>query len=205
MFKNVIFDWSGVVKDVSESHFMVVKKMFEALGNKEMSLAEIKRNYDEPYMEFWHRFFPELTIEEEQGLYRKELMDKDHPAPAPYGDIVELIKKIKKSGIRITVLSSDFPETILPEVKKFGLEGIFDEVVPFAHDKSDAIHGLIERNGFNRKETVFIGDSSNEIKAGKSAGVKTIGVTWGVFSEEKLRASDFLAHNLKELEEILLL
>ena len=76
-FKNIIFDWSGPIKDVSESQFWVIKKMFGFLGDKKTSIDKIKENYDEPYMKFWKKFFPELTIEEEWKLYKKFLMDPD--------------------------------------------------------------------------------------------------------------------------------
>lgn len=206
MIKNIIFDWSGPIKDISESHFWVVKKMFEFLGEKEISIDEIKENYEEPYMKFWNKFFPDMTLEEEQILYKKTLNDPSCPQPTAYRDVVELVKKIKKNGKKMLVLSSDFAETLFPEMEKFGLNGFFEEVVPFVHDKSDTIHDLIKRNNFKIEETVFVGDSNNEIKAGKEAGVKTIAVTWGLFSEEKLKLTkpDCLVNNIQELEKILL-
>jgi len=204
--KNIIFDWSGPIKNLSENHFWVVQKMFEHLGRRNISLRELKNNYEEPYMNFWHKYFPELTIEEEQRIYRNVLADKDRPESIPYKNIVSLVKKIKKSGCRMIVLSSDFPETILHEIKDFGLENIFDEVVHSVHDKSEIIHELIRKHDYRPGETVFVGDSSNEVEAGKNAGIKTISVTWGFTSEEKLKLAspDYLVQNVRELEKILL-
>ncbi|MFA6189995.1 MAG: HAD family hydrolase [Candidatus Staskawiczbacteria bacterium] len=205
-FKNIIFDWSGPIKDVSYSQYWIVKKMFEELGDSKTTIEEIKKLYEEPYMKFWAKAFPSLSIESEQELYRKTIHRPDCPEPIAYDDIVGLIKKLKSQDIKLVVLSSDFKETVLPEMKKFNLEEIFDEVITFVHDKSGVIHDIIKRNNFKQEETAFIGDSNNEMKAGKEAGIITIAVTWGIFNEEKLKLAnpDYLVHNIKELEEILL-
>ncbi|MDP2741828.1 MAG: HAD family hydrolase [bacterium] len=206
MIKNIIFDWSGVIKDALLSHVWAVNKMFEIMGGNEMSLKEIKENWEQPYMNFWNKYYPKLTLEEEQKLYYEVVLRKDCPESDAYSGIIKLIKKLKQKGVPMVILSSDSPETLFPEMKRFGLENIFSEVMVKIHDKGEVIHELMERNSFEPEETVFIGDSNHEIEAGKQVGVKTIAVTWGFCTEEKLKLMnpDFLVHNIKELGEILL-
>lgn len=206
MFKNIIFDWSGVIKDAVVAHVWVVNRMLEKLGGKEISLEELKKNWEQLYMNFWKKYYPKLTLEEEQKLYYKVILRKDCPESDAYPGIVELIRKLKDNGLSMAVLSSDPPETLFPDIKRFGLENIFGEVVAKIHDKAEVIHELIERNNFKKEETIFIGDSNHEVEAGKGAGIKTAAVIWGFCTEEKLKATspDFLVHNIKELEEVLL-
>lgn len=206
MFKYIIFDWSGVIKDAVHGHVWVIDKMFEKFGKKGISLNEMKEKWEQPYMKFWNKFFPEMTLEEEQKAYYEVILDKDCPVSDAYEGIVALIKELKEKGIPMAVLSSDLPDTVFPEIKRFGLEGIFSDIVVHTHDKAEAIHELIKRNNFKPEETVFIGDSNHEVEVGKQAGIKTIAVTWGFSTEEKLKATspDYLIHNIKELEEILL-
>ena len=89
----------------------------------------------------------------------------------------------------MAVLSSDPTKNLLDEVKKFDLENIFDEIISNVHDKEEEIHELILRN-----------------KVGKAAGIKTIAITWGFSTEEKLKLTkpDYLVHNIEELEKVLL-
>lgn len=206
MIKNIIFDWSGVIKDALRSHVWAVNKMIEIMGGNKMSLEEIKEKWEQPYMNFWNKYYPKLTLEEEQKLYYEVILRKDCPESDAYPGIVDLIKKLKEKGIFMVVLSSDSPETLFPEMKKFGLENIFSEAMVKIHDKKEVIRGLLERNKFKPEETVFIGDSNHEIEAGKRVRTKTIAVTWGFCTEEKLKLNkpDFLVHNIKELEEALL-
>jgi phosphoglycolate phosphatase len=206
MIKNIIFDWSGVIKDAHVSHFWVVENMFRYFGNTEINAKEIKENYEEPYMNFWKKYFPSITIEQEQEVYKKFILNPDCPKAKPYRDIVKLIFRFKEQGINMAVLSSDFPETILPEIKSFGLENVFREVITFVHDKSEAIHEIMKRNNFSKDNTIFIGDTENEILAGKKVGIKTIIVAWGLVKKYNIDKAkpDFWVNNLDELENIIL-
>jgi phosphoglycolate phosphatase-like HAD superfamily hydrolase len=205
MFKNIIFDWGGVIKDADKSHFWIVGQMLKYLG-KEMSVEEIRKAWTEPYMSFWNKFFPDLTHEDEVKLYKKFIMSHDCPEPAVCEGMPDLIKKLKNKGIKMIVLTTDLPDSVLPEIKKFGLENVFDNLITAVKDKAENINEIMEENNFISGETVFVGDANRDIEAGKVAGIKTIAVLWGVFSEEKLKAvnPDYLVHNIKELEEILL-
>ncbi|MCX6723737.1 MAG: HAD-IA family hydrolase [Candidatus Staskawiczbacteria bacterium] len=206
MFKNIIFDWSGVIREVYEAHIWVVERMIEKFGGKPMTPKEIRENWDEPYMKFWNKYFPDMTLEQEQKAYVEGILDKNCPLAKPYPEIVKLIKKLRSKNFSMAVLSGDMPETLLPEMKRFGLENIFDDVIAKVHGKLEPLEKLMEKNNFKKEETVFIGDSNHEIEAGKEAGIKTIAVTWGFHSEEKLKGlnPDYLVHNVKELENILL-
>ena len=205
-FKNIIFDWSGVIKDAVHSHVWVVSRMMEELGGKEISLQELKENWEQPYMKFWNKYYPDLTLQEEQDLYYKIISRKEYPESGAYPGMIDLIKNLKAKGVCMLVASSDPTERLLREIKEFGLEDIFDDVVTNVHDKSEGVRGLIEKYNFKKEETVFIGDTNHEIEVGREAGIKTIAVTWGFCSEEKLKSTnpDYLVHNIKELEEILL-
>jgi len=96
-FKNVIFDWSGVVKDATESHVWVINKMIEKFGgSRQMTLFELRENWEQPYMRFWNKIYPELTLEKEQQLYREVILDNSCPECGPYEGIVEVIKNLKE-------------------------------------------------------------------------------------------------------------
>lgn len=54
MIKNIIFDWSGVIKDAFDAHVWVVNKMLETWGSeKRFTYDELKENWEQPYMNFW--------------------------------------------------------------------------------------------------------------------------------------------------------
>jgi phosphoglycolate phosphatase len=207
MSKNIIFDWSGVIKDCIESHLWVVNKMFKGFGINELSMEELKENWEQPYMLFFNKYLPDLNLKDEQIAYRKAILDKDCPKSRIYPGIDNLIKELKKRGDFLGVITSDFPITIYPEIKSYGLEDIFNEILMDIYDKAGALNDLIKKRNLDPKDTFFIGDSTQEIKAGKGAGIKTVAVTWGFDKEKKLKTEnpDFLAKDINELEKILYL
>lgn len=204
MIKNIIFDWSGVIKDSVENHLLVVNKMFKDLGIEEISLVDLKENWKQPYMLFYNKYLPNLTIEEEQIAYKKAIASS--PKGKPFSDIVEVIKDFKTKGIKMFVLSSDFPETLLPEIKSFGLDNIFTSVITNVHDKSEGLRELIKAHNLKLKETIFIGDSNHEIEESQQAGVHAGAVTWGFSTKKRLKAlkPTYLINNLEELKSIIL-
>ncbi len=206
MVKGIIFDWAGVIKDSIQSHLWVINRMMEGLGGNGISVQELKENWEQPYMNFWKKYYPDLTLENEQKIYHEVIAREDCPESEAFAGIVELIKKLKRKGFKMVVLSSDPPETIFPEVKRFGLESVFDELAVKVHDKGEVIEQLMRRNGLKKEETVFIGDSNHEVEVGRQAGIKTIAVTWGFCTEGNLKATkpDYLVHSIKELENILI-
>jgi len=206
MFKNIIFDWSGVVKDCLAAHVWSVGEMMEIFGGEKISLEELKENWEQPYMKFYNKYFPNLTLEEEQKVYHEVLLRNDCPKSYAYSGIVELIRKIKARGAFLAVVSSDSPKTLLPEIKEYDLENIFDEVITNVHDKAESLNEIINKNNCKKDKTVFIGDSNHEVEVGQQAGIKTIAVTWGFCTERKLKSMnpDYLVHNVKELEKVLL-
>lgn len=204
MPKNIIFDWSGVIKDAIDGHLWIVNRIFKKFGTNEISLEELKENWEQPYMLFYNKYLPNLTIEEEQTAYREALFHKDCPDSKVFPGITEFIKKLKRRNIFLGVISSDLADTVLPEIKKYDLEDIFDDVITDAHDKVEAVRNLIKKHNISQDETFFIGDSNHEIEAGKQTGIKTIAVTWGFITEQKLKLKkpDFIVHNLEELKKL---
>jgi phosphoglycolate phosphatase len=53
--------------------------------------------------------------------------------------------------------------------------------------------------GFSPAESVMVGDSPYDIGAGKMAGVKTVGVTYGYGELKSLRDADYLINDIREL------
>ena len=155
-------------------------------------------------MLFYNKYLPNLSMEDEKEAYAR--INKDHLESKPFPGIVDVIKKFKEKGIKMVVLSSDFPENLLPEIKNFGLEGVFIDVVMDVHDKLNDARKLINKNNFKKEETIFIGDSNHEIEVGKEIGIKTGAVTWGFCPKEKLEVlkPDFLINNLDDLEAAIL-
>ena len=205
--KNIIFDWSGVVRDTVTNQMWIVNHIFKKYEAREISTEEFRENWKQPPALFYQKYLPEGYNEEERSKLFQELqLDKDCPKAAPFSAVVKLIHECKEHGYFLAIVSSDFPETLLPEIKEYGLENVFNEVITDANDKLEPVQKIIEENNLDLKDTFFVGDSNHEIDVAKKVGIKSVGVTWGFTSEKKLSAHDpdYIAHNPIELKNIIL-
>jgi phosphoglycolate phosphatase len=204
--KNIIFDWSGVVRDTVTSQLWIVNRIFEKYRVGQIGLQEFRENWEQPYILFYQKYLPKDYVESERvELFRDFTFDRDCPKSLPYHGMVELMQKIKAKGYFIAIVSSDLSETLLTEIQEWGLEGIFDQVITDADDKLEAVQKLIKDHSLSRRDTIFVGDSNHEIDVSKKTGIKSIAVTWGFTSEQKLQARnpDCIVHNPQELERII--
>ncbi|HEY4494474.1 MAG TPA: HAD family hydrolase, partial [Candidatus Paceibacterota bacterium] len=196
--KNIIFDWSGVVRDTVTNQMWIVNHIFKKYGVSEISTEEFRENWKQPPALFYQKYLPKNYNETDRSKLFQELqLDKECPPATSFPEVVRLIHKCKEKGYFLTVVSSDFPETLLPEVKQYGLENIFSEIITDANDKLPPTQKIIKDNNLNLEDTFFVGDSNHEIDVAKETGIKSVAVTWGFTSEQKLRSRnpDYVVHD----------
>lgn len=205
--KNIIFDWSGVVRDTVTNQMWIVNRIFKQYGVGEISTEEFRENWTQPPALFYQKYLPQGYNEAERSLlFQKLQLDADCPPATSFPEVVKLMHACKERGYYLAVVSSDYPETLLPEVKSWGLEGVFDDIITDANDKLPPVEKLLKERQLDPAITFFVGDSNHEIDVSKKTGTKSVAVTWGFTSEQKLRARgpEYVAHTPKELEGIIL-
>lgn len=124
----------------------------------------------------------------------------------------ELLEELSGKDVLIGLLTGGLEPIARAKMRKASLDEYF-KLGGFGSDdekRSNLIRIAIERAkdnfGFKLNDNVFvIGDTPLDVKAGKEAGVKTIGVATGKYSTEELRAADpdFVFEDLSRKEEIL--
>jgi len=202
--KAFIFDWSGTLSDSFHLFCKVCDLMLAEFGVKPISPAEIKSSFDNPYMKFWNKHLPELTKEKQDILYKKYIHQVGEAAV--YENSKEIISYLHDRGYKIFIVSSDPTLKLLPEIEKSGFSKLITKVISEIHEKKYVIVSLIDDFSLDKEQTFYVGDTSGDVEAGKFAGVKTIGATWGFQDREKLAQAkpDFLLDNLIEIKNIII-
>lgn len=206
MFQNVIFDWSGVINDNSYAVYQSVLEVLSVKGiNPNLNFDEFRKEWKQPYMDFYHKFLPDFTHEEQISIYKKVIPKYEKDQIYPGMDI--FVRKIFNLGINCFIVSSDYPETLFRQIDHFNLEKtFFKKIIHSVHDKNASVHDLIVEYQFDLNQTIFIGDSNHEIDSAKANNIKSCGVTWGLSTEDNLLIAkpNFIAHDIFELEKIIL-
>lgn len=201
--ENLIFDWAGVIGDNIQNVYDVAMIFFQMHGHSKITLEQFRETWDQPYMRFYEKYIPGVSLEEEFEVFRHEIL-KCPPTQAFVG-VTNVLRELKESGKAMIVISGDIKETIIPEVMRFGLDGVFLEINHNIHDKVAVIEEIVVRNSFDPSATIFIGDTTHEVEAGKKAGTLTGAVTWGYMPEKRLTAAkpDMIFRSVDELKKLI--
>ena len=105
-----------------------------------------------------------------------------------YDGIKELLESLKKKNYILAIVSNKVTTAVIKGVKLCQINDYFDliigaEKLKEAKPNPDGIYQVLER--YPSDDVFMIGDTSIDIKAGKNANVKTIGVTWCKTSKEE--------------------
>jgi phosphoglycolate phosphatase len=124
----------------------------------------------------------------------------------PIEGVVPIVDEMHKNHCLI-VISSNETASIREALEVFKYDGYFGEVLgsDFMLSKKDKILYAIKKYQLPPDDIYYIGDTTGDIKEGKQAGVKTVGVTWGWHSREKIAASkpDYLFDHPTELLQLI--
>jgi len=126
------------------------------------------------------------------------------------GGVRELLKALDKNNVLIGLLTGNLEPIARAKMKKIGLNHYFkvggfgsDDIVRFKLVKIAV--NMAKKIGFKAGDVFLIGDTPRDIFAGKKAGVKTIGVATGPYSEKQLKkaGADFVVKDLRKTNEVL--
>lgn len=203
MIKNIIFDWSGTLSNDFIPVYEAIMNVFEKQGVKRISLDEFRKEFELPYMNFWHKYLPEITKEETEKLFAEEIYKVNEPKI--YNGVKKLLNKLNKLNINSIVISSQLHEKVISEAKNYGIYNLFKEIKGGVHNKIEIIQDILKKNNFSSEETLYVADMTHDIDAGKKVSVTTIAVTYGYQSEDELKESnpDHIINKISELEKLL--
>jgi pyrophosphatase PpaX len=204
MNKYLLFDLDGTLID----SLPVIRQTFEHVY-KEMGLPweaeQIMETVGLPLIEVCRRFGGERQQEMfDRYLHYQEAIHDQQIRGFP--GAAECLAELKRKNYSLGVVTAKRRRLALRGLRLSGMADFFSVVVAMEDttrhkpDPEPVLKAMAELNA-DPLFTVFIGDSPFDIAAGKNAGVKTIGVTWGMAKEERLLAHqpEFLATNWEQL------
>ena len=124
----------------------------------------------------------------------------------PINSAVEFIKKLRKTDVKIGIVTSDSKESTELTLKHFDWENLFDIVIGRESTKETKESGIpvklaLEQMKACSENTIMIGDAPMDYIAAQNAGVeKTILVATGqIDKKDLLKTSDYVLDSLEEI------
>lgn len=208
MIKLIIFDLDGTLIDSSQDITDAINHAINGLGLPGLSekdtinlLGEGITRLIEKLLTPNHLMHNDRVLKDFLDHYSSHLTDNTKPYPF----VPETLEKM--NNFKKAVVSNKRELLSIEILDKLGLLGHFDIVMgsDSVNDKKPSpapIHFLLEKFSLEPGMAVIVGDSDIDIRTGKAAGIRSIGVTYGYRPEEALKGADHIIDDIRELERV---
>jgi len=118
------------------------------------------------------------------------LTAEDHGGIRPHAAMMPVLQALQKRRL-LAVLSSNAARTIERALARFGWDGCFDRVFgsEAGFSKTEKFGRALELYGVKPAEVFYVCDTVGDIREARDAGIRTVAVTWGWHSRERLAAA----------------
>lgn len=197
MIKACIFDLDGTILYTLESIALAGNRMLEELGLPAQPLPDYRYHCGDGSDNLVSRClraaggYTDENFRAGCMLNRKFLAENPLYKVTPYEGLPEVLSALRKDGIRLAVFSNKPDDAAKSAVYGTYGEELFDVVmgqlpgIPIKPDPSGAIL-IADELDADPEECVYFGDTWTDMKTGKAAGMKTVGVLWGYRGEKEL-------------------
>ena len=144
--------------------------------------------------------------DELRAAYRETFSQYADYKVTAYDGMPETLKTLRSKGLKLAVLSNKPHKQAIEVVHKLYGEVLFDHIqgkVKEIERKPSPDGALYVANilGLKPEDILYVGDTSTDMKTGKSAGIYTIGVLWGFRERTELEenGADIIISTPEEL------
>jgi len=197
----LLFDFDGVLVDSIDVYEKTVTDCLQQIGQP------LTRGREE-FLELFEGNFYESLVRKGVDMDKFTaasvgiLANINYAEMKPFDAIRPVLRELKKNHPLVVISSNDTP-TIREALRLYDFNGIFDDILgsDFMLSKTEKILYVIQKYSVKPQDIYYIGDTTGDIKEGKQAGIKTVGVTWGWHSKGKMAGSrpDYLFDHPQDL------
>jgi phosphoglycolate phosphatase-like HAD superfamily hydrolase len=214
-----VFDWNGTLLDDVDAWVKGCNAALSIFGQAARSVDEWRGLYTCPII---HSY-------EKAGVSIDEYLQKSDEANAaffgayqaasadgftlrPYAR--EALSALKAQGFHLTILSNHRGDLLLQEIEATGLRDMFEHICGNVSDndithkltKQDRLRRYMDEVGADLSRSFVIGDSHEEPSVARALNIKSIAITGGYLSKERLIKArpTVLIDHLNQIDTLLL-
>jgi phosphoglycolate phosphatase len=208
--KLIVFDVDGTFLNSQPLGEKIVNEYSLTNGLPKPDIEKIRHGYGDPYN---HDFGWGVSKDDQfrhmvaswELVDKLSLSGKPEYTPPLFPGVIDTLPQLKKDGHTLAIITSKPEQPLLHLLKMHNIGHLFashrtaDDIKRRSQREKphpDMLHGMMDELKFTPQNTVMIGDTTMDIRMGRSAGTHTIGVTWGAHPKEHL--VDAGAHHIVE-------
>lgn len=206
----IIFDLDGTLIDSLPDLADATNHMLATLGRPRIDQDAVRSLVGQGARRLVERALAGVSEEEvEQGLAL--FLDYNHRHIADrtvlYPGVTETLDLLRGRGMRMAIISNKNVALCREVLSVLGVDYYFEEILgadslPFRKPSPEPVLKLLADFGVAPERAALVGDSINDIAAGRGAGVRTVGCTWGYGDPMELKDADYRIGEFVELLEI---
>jgi len=208
--KLIIFDLDGTLIDSLDDLTDATNHMLVSLGRKPVGRDQVRGYVGQGARRLAEKAMPNAVPEEvEVGLSTFLAYNEEHIVDKTrlYPGAGETLEALRDRGITLTVVSNKNVALCRKVLSTLGAEDFFAVVVgadslPQRKPSPEPLLLVLRQFGVAPEQAVMVGDSINDIAAGKAASMVTVGCGWGYGDPSEIRDADYRINALSELLEL---
>ena len=214
----VIFDLDGTLIDSAEIYFKLVEEAFKrldlAVPSRDVILEAARSAKGD-----LRKMLPEKIVGKKDEVINQVMVIIRNIFPKMFRDNIRLIpgaadllRLIHGVGTRMGLVTSThlrYLDGKTYPLRKAGVADLIESIVCIEDvskfkPEPDPLIECAARLAVSVDRSVYVGDSYVDIRAGKAAGMKTVGVLTGMDGYERLKKEgpDMILHSVAELSEV---
>jgi pyrophosphatase PpaX len=213
LLKAALFDFDGTLVDTTEMIYQGMRHAASTiLGRDDIPRETLLANVGQPLprqMELIDAEKAELLLE----AYRHHHEENHDALIQEFPQVAQALSRLRSAGIKVAVVTSKRRASVEMALDNFpDLRNVVDRFVTMEDTNEHKPHpeplwrGLELLGGIPKEEAAYVGDSPFDVEAAKAAGVTSVAVSWGAFSEDRLRGAepDHLVPDIESAVDVLL-
>jgi pyrophosphatase PpaX len=212
LLRAALFDFDGTLVDTTDLIYQSMRHAAGQVLGREISREVLMANVGQPLP----RQMELLSAEHAEALldsYRLHNEENHDALIKEFPGVEESLARLRSAGVRVAVVTSKRRFSVDMALKTFpGLGAVVDQWVTMEDTTEHKprpeplLKGLELLGKIPKEEAAYVGDSPFDVAAAKAAGVRSVAVSWGAFSEDALRAAepDHLVPDLDSAVDVLL-
>ncbi len=207
MLYNIIFDFDGTLFRTETVDISAINMSLEKFGCKTLDEEEILSYIGLPMNKISENCLKSKdreTIEKfsKQVIENELLLIPRFSKMYPFA--ISLLDILVQKGHKLAICSNGGKRYILKLIDHFDIAKYFETIRYKRYGFSKHRAAKIVNAGFkNERSTIFVGDRKEDMDVAKDNGFISIGMRHGFAAKNELDGADYIAKDLKELNEII--
>lgn len=179
-FKGIIFDFDGTLADTLPICLEAFRRAAKPYRGRDLSDQEILATFgpsDRGAARVLAPEDPEACLESFHSFYADLHLQID----GPFEGVRRVLDGLRANGIKLGMVTGKGERSLGISMRKLGLENEFEQVECGCDDgpcKPEGIRKITDAWGFAPDEVLYVGDSTNDVRSARAAGVQMVSAVW---------------------------